>query len=172
MNIFILDRDPAIAARMQCDKHVVKMPLESAQMLSTAHHVCGSPSLDSSALPFYKLAFKNHPCSIWVRESRANYMWLYNHFKALCAEYKFRYFRDHMSWLKLSDALASPPTGVPADDVLTPFAQAMPDEYKNPDAVLAYRQYYVGEKYRLLNYRNRRRPLWIEEAIDVNALTH
>ena len=168
MNIFILDRDPAIAARMQCDKHVVKMPLESAQMLCTAHQVHGSKYHDSSS-PFYRLAFKNHPCSIWVRENSANYLWLYAHFKALCAEYKFRYFRDHMSWLKLCDALATPPAGVPDDDVLTPFAQAMPDEYKNPDAVLAYRQYYVGEKYRFLNYRNRRRPVWLEDMLDAAA---
>ena len=58
---------------------------------------------------------------------------------------------------------------MPDDDVLTPFAQAMPDEYKNPDAVVAYRQYYVGEKYRFLNYRNRRRPVWLEDMLDAAA---
>lgn len=170
MNIFVLDLDPTLAARMQCDKHVVKMPLESAQMLSTAHQVFDDSSQPQAAtLPFYKMAFKNHPCSIWARQNTANYLWLYEHFKALCAEYKFRYFKDHMSWLKLGDALALPPARVPVDVDVTPFAQAMPEQYKHDDAVVAYRQYYVGEKSKFLRYRNRRRPAWLEDMLDAAA---
>ena len=86
MNIFILDEDPVQAARMQCDKHVVKMPLESAQMLSVAHRV-----LDYDTLPtdskIYKIAHEHHPCTRWVMKSFDNYMWLWNHFKALASEY-------------------------------------------------------------------------------------
>lgn len=168
MNIFILDLDPTLAAQMQCDKHVVKMPLECAQMLSTAHHVCGSPCHDSSSLPFYKLAFKNHPCSIWVRQSAANYHWLYDHFEALCAEYSYRYYKLHMSWFKLSAALKSPPSRIPDCD-MTPFAQAMPDEYKHDDPVVAYRRFYIADKRDFLDYRKRQRPAWLEDAIDAAA---
>ena len=73
MNIFYLDSDPYVAAKMHCDKHVVKMILESAQMLSTAHRVLdGDEYADERGL--YKMAHKNHPSTIWVRTSTDNYM--------------------------------------------------------------------------------------------------
>ena len=81
MNIFYLDKDPVKAAQVQYNKHVVKMILESAQMLCTAHHHYGN-----DAVP-YKKAHYNHPSTIWAREDAYNYMWLYDHMMALGKEY-------------------------------------------------------------------------------------
>ena len=103
MNIFVTDPDPVISAQTLCDKHVVKMVLESAQMLSTAWREpndlrsteFSSKYADEHEL--YKTAHPNHPCSIWVRQARENYKWLYRHFVALCDEYTHRYGKSHAS---------------------------------------------------------------------------
>ena len=95
MNIFVTDPDPVISAQTLCDKHVVKMVLESAQMLSTAWREYSSEYADEHEL--YKTAHLNHPCSIWVRLARENYRWLYKHFVALCEEYTHRYEKSHAS---------------------------------------------------------------------------
>lgn len=155
MNIFVLDYCPTVAAQMQCDKHVVKMPLECAQMLSTVHRAYGS---DEMAL--YRPTHKHHPCTLWASASRANYYWLYDHFKALSDEYTHRYGRVHLSWRKLQDVVAHCPAQI-IDDGLTPFAQAMPDEYKHDDAVTAYRAYYVNDKAKILTYTRRDQPVWL-----------
>ena len=90
MNIFYFDECPVISAEAQPDKMLVKMPLETAQMLCTAHRVLdGDEYADSVGL--YKTAYKNHPCTVWARQSRGNYEWLYVHFLALAMEYNFRY---------------------------------------------------------------------------------
>ena len=155
MNIFVLDTCPTVAAQMQCDKHVVKMPLECAQMLSTVHRAYGS---DDVAL--YKATHKHHPCTLWAAQSTANYYWLYDHFKALAYEYTHRYFKTHLSWSKLRDVVAYHPA-LMRDNEPTPFAQAMPDEYKHDDAVTAYRAYYVNEKAKILTYSRRDKPSWL-----------
>ena len=80
MNIFYLDRDPHEAARLQCDKHVVKMILETAQLLSTAHN-----ELDGGQIA-YKTTHKNHPSAVWARKSLDNYLWLYRHLEGLGSE--------------------------------------------------------------------------------------
>lgn len=166
MNIFVLDLDPTLAAQMQCDKHVVKMPLECAQMLSTAHRELDTfPSSIAHDSSIYRSTHKHHPCNRWLRQSAANYHWLYDHFEALCAEYSYRYYKLHMSWFKLSAALKSPPSRIP-DCEMTPFAQAMPDEYKHDDPVVAYRRFYIADKRDFLDYRKRQRPAWLEDAID------
>ena len=95
MNIFYLDKDPFKAAKLQYNKHVVKMILESAQMLCAAHHVLGNPE----DVP-YKLAHKNHPSTIWVRENSLHYDWLYEHMIALGNEYTKRYGKKHLSITK------------------------------------------------------------------------
>ena len=95
MNIFVTDPDPVISAQTLCDKHVVKMVLESAQMLSTAWRDFSTKYSDDNEL--YKTAHLNHPCSIWVRQARENYKWLYRHFVALCDEYTHRYGKSHAS---------------------------------------------------------------------------
>jgi hypothetical protein len=156
MNIFVLDNDPVVAAQMQCNKHVVKMPLECAQMLSTVHHI-----YDSDRVPFvYQPTHRNHPCTLWASQSRANYAWLFDHFRALSDEYFHRYFKRHKSWRLLSDVVDTPPAGMRNDDI-TPFAQAMPDEYKCDDAVTAYRAYYKNDKADLLVYTRRSKPVWL-----------
>lgn len=138
MNIFVLDNSPKSAAEYHCDKHVVKMILETAQLLSTAHHVTGSGS-DS----LYKPTHKNHPCALWVRESRQNYLWALELGQHLLEEYGKRYGRVHKTGgvMKLLEAVPELPSWG-----LTPFAQAMPEAYRKEDAVEAYRTYYIAEK--------------------------
>ena len=158
MNIFYLDKDPVKAAEYSCDKHVVKMILESAQMLCTAHRVLdGDEYADANGL--YKEAYKNHPCTIWARESSSNYSWLYRHFLALGMEYEYRYGRKHASVVKLEDPLSKMPDNI-THTSLTPLAQAMPEEYKNEDAIIAYRDYCINEKHYAKWERNRTKPIW------------
>ena len=159
MNIFHLDNSPEQAAIYHNDKHVVKMILEAAQMLSTAHRVLdGDERADSLGL--YKTAMKNHPCTIWVRETSDNYMWLYEHFYALCSEYTTRYGREHLSFTKLNDNLSKLPLNI-AISHKTTMPQAMPDEYKCQDPIKAYRDYMVNEKhYAKWNKIPERQPMW------------
>ena len=105
MNIFYLSPCPKQSAKDQCDKHVVKMILESAQMLCTAHRFLDSSEWADEA-GLYKMAHKNHPSSIWVRSSVHNYTWLYVHMVALMNEYTNRYGKHHATE-KLSFAWAS-----------------------------------------------------------------
>ena len=159
MNIFVLSTDPVKAAQQQCDKHVPKMVVESAQMLSTAHRLLsGDEYCDERGI--YLKAYMNHPCTIWARETSQNYMWLYYHFFALCKEYETRYDRQHLSFVKLNDALSQLPLGITKAG-LTTMPQAMPDEYKNDDPVQAYRDYVVNEKtYAQWNKIPTRQPDW------------
>ena len=177
MNIFILDKDPVIAAQMQCDKHVVKMIVESAQMLSTVHrYLDGSEFLSFSKngrkikrwchwtdtvppIRLYKSVMINHPCTIWSWRSLDNYIWHCNHALALCAEYTHRYGKRHktqqiLEWCDTNYPYNLYHTG------LTEFAQAMPDEYKDPDPVKAYRAYYLGEKAAFAKWTKRNTPEW------------
>lgn len=154
MNIFVLHTNPKTAAKQHVDKHVVKMILESAQMLSTAHVL-----LDDNQIG-YKATHKNHPCSIWVRESSGNYMWLYNLFKELSAEYTYRYGKVHKTWEKLGTVLSTPPANI-KQGRRTKFALAMPDKYKSNDPVQSYHDYYIGEKYNMFSWKNRPTPSWL-----------
>ena len=147
MNIFVLDEDPIQAATMCCDKHIVKMILESAQMLCTAYGE-GAP---------YKQAFKNHPCTKWVQQSQQNFDWLCQHAQAMCAEYERRYKRTHKSQAVIS--FCSTLSTLP-DIGLTPFAQAMPEQYKDVNAVVAYRNYYIGEKSKIAVWKHSTQPSW------------
>lgn len=126
MNIFVLDEDPSVAAQYHADIHINKMILESAQMLCTVY---GGP---------YKPTHKNHPCTRWVAESEANAYWLKALARHLNEEAKLRYGKsaDHKSW----DVIAS--LNIRDRGVLTPWAQAMPEELRSTDAVQAYRSYY------------------------------
>jgi hypothetical protein len=159
VNIFYLDRDPVVAAKAMTNKHVVKMILESAQLLSTAHRVLdGTPTTQYSKSGarllryshpndlLYKSTHINHPSAIWVRTSSSNYGWLYNHFVALCQEYTSRYGKVHATELRLRAFLATPPTALTSTKhTLMPCA--MPDEYViKGDPVRSYRDYYKGVK--------------------------
>tara|TARA_R110002167_G_scaffold221742_1_gene426688 strand:+ start:183 stop:695 length:513 start_codon:yes stop_codon:yes gene_type:complete len=159
MNIFYVNEDPTHAAVCLPDKLVVKMPLESAQMLSTAHRVLDGDER-ANTLGLYKTAMKNHPCTIWVRETSDNYMWLYEHFYALCEEYETRYGRQHLSFTKLNKKLSKLPLNIPIDHK-TVMPQAMPDQYKCQDTIKAYRDYVVNEKhYAQWNKIPERQPTW------------
>ena len=144
MNIFYLHEDPRKAAEYQYNKHVVKMILESAQMLCTAHHHYGN----GDNVP-YKKAHYNHPSTKWVRENSLHYDWLYEHMMALGSEYKRRYGRTHMSIDKCGH-LYEAPADIPHEPFEQP-PQAMPDEYKHKSAIHAYWQYYIGDKRRIAN---------------------
>jgi hypothetical protein len=165
LNIFYLDNSPKSAARMQCDRHVVKMILESAQLLSTAHRVLdGDEWADSHSL--YRSTHKNHPSAVWARESALNYKWLYRHFLALCDEYCYRYGKIHLSETKLADALWFTPTSIDHNVQFTCPPQCMPDEFKADNTILAYRQYYALDKAPndwFCYKKNRSAPLFISE---------
>jgi len=130
---------------MLCDKHVVKMILESAQLLCNAHWVTGNGPAP------YAQTHVNHPCSIWVRSSISNYKWLLEHAFALCEEYTIRYNKKH----KTTEVIAWCSKNLPKlkNIGLTEFAQAMPDQYRDIDAVVAYRKYYVNEKSKIAKYK-------------------
>ena len=140
MNIFYLDKCPKISAKYQYNKHVVKMILESAQMLCTAHH-----ELLHDPLVPYKKAHRHHPCTVWTMRSGQNYAWLYYHMMALGDEYTKRYNKTHLSIIKCEDKLAKLPGGILETGFEQP-PQAMPDEYKNKCSIQAYWNYYIGDK--------------------------
>lgn len=137
MNIFILDKCPKVAATYYIDKHVVKMTLEIAQLLCTTANLSG---FDAP----YKTTHINHPCSLWVRESLDNWFWLVEHGIAVANEYTKRYGKRHKSQDIIEWCFQNIPN-LP-EIGLTPFAQAMPETHKNPDAVEAYRTYYRESK--------------------------
>jgi len=145
MNIFYLHSDPVKAAQVQYNKHVVKMILESAQMLCTAHHCYGNAEQKLN-VP-YKQAHLNHPSTIWARKSRATYRWLYLHMMALGDEYTKRYGKTHLTITKCAKFLNVPPVHIQGNEWCEP-PQAMPDQYKVPGcSITAYWNYYEGEKY-------------------------
>lgn len=158
MNIFVLDTDPALAAEAQCDKHIVKMPLETAQLLCTA------AALNGALAPRYRPTHAKHPCTLWAAASRRNYDWLIAHGVALANEYRRRYGRTHASEAVILDAVRYFP--LLPDTERTPFAQAMPDQYRAADAVVAYRAYYLGAKQAFATWRSPSAPpaWWMREA--------
>lgn len=184
MNIFILDTDPVKAAQLQCDKHVVKMVLESAQMLSTAHRVLdGKPSKipsksgkttvkawvlsDHREELLYNAVHVNHPCTVWTTESAANYTWHYNHFVALASEYEYRYGKKHKSFVDLADILCATPNNIP----LTPATQfklamgAAPECINTKDPVGSYRAFYQTKQDRFsMTWSKRTIPEWFKVA--------
>ena len=145
MNIFYLHEDPSVAASYMYDKHVVKMILESAQMLCTAHHHYGN----GDNVP-YKKAHYNHPSTKWVRENSLHYDWLYEHMMSLGTIYRWKYGREHMTISKCEDSLFNAPNDIPHEPFEQP-PQCMPDEYKTDDSVDAYWNYYIGEKHTVAN---------------------
>jgi hypothetical protein len=136
MNIFYLSRDPVEAASLQCDRHVVKMILETAQLLSTAH-----VELDGEQVA-YKATHKNHPSAVWVRSSLDHYEWTVYHLEALGKEYERRYSKVHKTIREHFKALQRPPVALQGVRGYQDPPQCMPDECKRPDAVLGYQIYY------------------------------
>lgn len=149
MNIFVLDINPKLAARYHCDKHVIKMCLEYAQLLSTAAHSCNGIITEG----LYRPTHNNHPCAVWARESIGNVMWLRELLKHLGKEYTARYGKEHRSVAVGLLAARRLARCLPVR-ARTPFALAMPDQYMCGDAVAAYRAYYIGEKAAIARWKN------------------
>jgi hypothetical protein len=162
MNIFFLSSNPTVAAKMQCDKHVVKMILETAQMLSTAHRVLdGDEYADMQGL--YKRTHENHPSAVWVRSSVYAYTWTYLHMLGLLKEYTNRYGKVHATQ-RLQRALRKVPDNLSCAEWSAP-PQCVDDKYKQESTVQAYRDYYVGEKAYMAQWNHSNTPNWYKEAI-------
>ena len=158
MNIFVLDQDVDVAAQWHVDRHVVKMPLETAQMLCTARHELGCTP---ESIP-YRKTHTNHPCSVWARKSLANYKWLCDMGIALCKEYTHRYGKVHKCEAIIEDCIKNTPVHNVFEYLeLTPFPQAMDEEYKMSDPVIGYRNYYNIGKAHLHSWKKRPVPHWI-----------
>ena len=152
MNIFVLDHDIKKCAQYHCDQHVVKMILESVQLLCTALNKKGFKTP-------YKSTHINHPCVHWIEKSYDNFLWLRSLTVELNQEYKYRYqkVQDHKSMAVLDELINYRFQSIG----LTSFAQAMPDEFKvKDDAVTAYRQFYLGEKSQFAKWTKRAAPEW------------
>ena len=162
MNIFVLDKDPVIAAQMMCDKHIPKMVVESLQMMASALRRYGATDdqmpLSEAGNPI-KGGYKNHPCTVWAGDSRPNFLWLAEHGLALCSEYTLRYGKVHKCQHKIESMVLL--CGLVPNGVLTPFAHAMPDEYRCIDTVRAYRTYYNNDKAYFAKWnKGRTAPSW------------
>ena len=151
MNIFVLDSDIKKCTEYHCDKHVIKMIVESTQMLSTACRLSGVEE-------GYKATHINHPCNVWCRSSLSNWLWLRDLVIALNEEYRYRYEKNinHKSY----DAAMNLPLPKIKDHGLTSFAQAMPDRYKHVNSIKAYRNYYINEKSNMAFWKKRNVPYW------------
>ena len=156
MNIFLLDTDTRKCAQYHCDKHVVKMILETAQLLCGVHHMTDQVT---DQVP-YKLSHKNHPCAIWSRESLSNYLYLCDLGLELCKEYTYRYGKRHKSQDVIEWCVTNKPNI--CDKEVTEPARAMPNEYKVDSVVESYRNYYIGEKSKIAVWKNRDIPEWFK----------
>ena len=161
MNVFILARSPKVIAMYHVDKHVVKMPLETAQMLCAVLHKSGMSKKDKNKIP-YKATHLNHPCTIWAYESRENFNYLYDIGIALCREYTYRYGKKHKCEAVIRECKRLSRNIKFSTRIDTPPAQAMPDEYKSSNVITAYRAYYVGEKSHLFKWTGRPTPKFID----------
>tara|TARA_R100001129_G_scaffold172736_1_gene143646 strand:- start:47 stop:562 length:516 start_codon:yes stop_codon:yes gene_type:complete len=151
MNIFVLDLDPTVAARMHCDKHVPKMCVEAAQMMASAlrrHGATDEQMPVTKAGKPYKGGYAHHPCTVWVGDSEANFVWMAVHAQELISEYTKRFGKIHACQTPIFEMVDL--GYVMSDDWpkdKTPFAQAMPDEYRDDDAVKAYQAYYHSKTF-------------------------
>jgi hypothetical protein len=166
MNLFILSLIQREIAQYMMDKHVSKILLEAVQMLCSAKRILDPDDIETNDR-IYKIAHKNHPVTIWCRKSRANYIWTLDLIEELHNEWRFRYghpaTKIHKSYLTAMVLREN----IPSDDRfeavgLTPFALAMPDEFKSDDPVASYRRYYMSEeKQRIASWNKRReKPDW------------
>jgi hypothetical protein len=181
MNIFYLDSDPVKSAELHCDKHVVKMIIEYAQLMSTAHRVLDGDlyedrtannhrikrwRLSDSNMEnvLYKASHINHPSNIWIRSSDSHYQFVYDMFVALCNEYTHRYGRVHLTEEKLKDVLQHLPSNIANINFVDP-PQAMPDDVKTSDAVDAYQNYYRVYKKGFAKWTDRETPAFMKNIL-------
>lgn len=181
MNIFYLSKHPRVCAEMHNDKHVVKMILEYAQLLSTAHRVIDGELVtglsksgrkqtryvlsDNRDDMLYAATHINHPSGVWTRQSDQNYDWLYTVWRELMTEYTYRYGKVHASE-RLDSLLKIRPTQIKVGEFTEP-TPAMPDEYKVAgDSIQSYHNYYIGSKAKMSRWTNRVMPNWFAEGIN------
>lgn len=168
MNLFIISRCIKECAEAMFDKHISKIILEAVQMLCAAKILLSdNVDIENCPIKLYRITHKNHPVSIWVRTSLENYMWTLDLVDAMHSEWKYRYEhpsdKEHKSYIvaKYLREYAPKASQFPLQSCLTPFAQAMPDEYKCEDAVEAYRKYYQSpEKQKFASWKKRKAPEW------------
>lgn len=182
MNIFYLSTTPQQAARDHLDKHVVKMILEYAQILSTAHRVLDGKQetilsdsgrrqkvytlSDSRNVDLYKATHTNHPSAVWARQTACNYEWLYKLFTETCDEYTYRYGRIHLTDSKLRGVLKHHPNSIGKSIAWTCPTPAMPDECRiSGDSLASYRKYYIDKKADMAKWTNREPPEWFINGI-------
>jgi hypothetical protein len=183
MNLFYLDKDPVKAAQLQCDKHIVKMVVESAQMLSTAHRMLDGTLIETQTATgrkgrhyrladnreqlFYKAVHYHHPCTVWTMKSNNNYNWHWVHFAALCDEYTYRYGKVHKTDELLRNALYQLPSNISVGP-LCPLPLAMgaaPECIDYSDPVGSYRNFYQTKQKRFkMVWTNREIPDWFQVA--------
>jgi len=181
MNIFYIDHDPAQAAEWMVDKHVVKMILESAQLLSTAHRLLDGREIEGKSKTgrrarrwvlydarepvLYSATHINHPSALWCRESVENYNWLVDHMFALMQEYTYRYEKEHKCQGELSYLLQSPPHNLKQYD-WTPMPSCMDQQYIiSTDPLDNYRNYYKIGKASMHSWKKRQPPEWIFDKV-------
>jgi hypothetical protein len=183
MNIFFLAWNPTTCAQMHCDKHVVKMILETAQILCTTHRVVdGTETMTLSksgnrrvkrwvfddeikdAL-MYASTHVNHPSVQWARVCTEHYNWLYQLFVALCTEYTFRYHKVHLCWVKLHVVLKEAPHGLLSNDVFCAPPPAMPEHCHRGVRIDSYREYYIQEKKTFAKWSVRDAPEWFAKSL-------
>jgi hypothetical protein len=186
MNIFYLHPDPKTCAEYHVDKHCVKMILETAQLLSTAHRVLDGVEAkiydptknkevkrhwlsDNRETILYNATHINHPSAVWARQNRENYYWLWTLLKALCTEYTYRYGKVHKCESSgLVESLKWFPNNLPHGEFTQP-TPAMPDQYKVPgNSVKSYHNYYNGEKQRMFSWKQRSVPDFINKLTGDN----
>jgi len=186
LNIFYVHKDPVKSAKMLIDKHVCKMIIESAQMLSTAHRIIDGEQWEDRTKAgrrikrwrlknkehediIYKASHVKHPSTLWVMKNIFHYNWLYNHMIALNDEFKLRYnhTKDHMTIQKLKDILIHPPKNIPVNVIGTDPTPAMPDECKIPgDVIGSYRKYYIEKKQSFASWKSPSKPpKWWTEGV-------
>lgn len=157
MNIFIVDQDPVIAAQSLHDRHIVKMCLETAQILCTVAHQRGI------AAP-YKPTHANHPCTVWAGATWQNCYWLGVHGIALCREYTRRFGKVHKCEDVICDMRRLLTDCEFALSGQTPFAQVVPPDCAGTDTVEAYRLAYRRHKLPGNRYTKREMPAWALEV--------
>lgn len=187
MNIFYLDKDPKVCAQMHVDKHCIKMILEYAQLLSTAHRILdGTVSIglgktgrkqtryvlpDDRESVLYSATHLNHPSAVWCRQSAMNYHWLYTLLVECCKEYTYRYGKIHKCESSgLVNRLQTTPTNINGTKDFTEPTPAMPEDVKVPgDSINSYRRYYVMNKEHLWSWsgkiNSRERPQWLTDML-------
>ena len=178
MNIFNLHEDTKKSAQMHCDKHVVKMIIEYAQLMSTAHRILDGVEYEDRTKnnrrirrwkhpnanvenTLYKASHINHPSAIWTRESIANYIWLHSLFENLCDEYTHRYGKVHSTNVKLNHILERVPNNIGEGWREPPPAMSHYPQCIVPgDSIASYKNYYVEAKSYFAKWTKREVPDW------------